>query len=185
MLMKCAPAVTGLAVVLLLVACGSDDENGGVRHDTGPTADVIDPCAACKAWQVCKNGACDFDVTSMWNIVALNGEVTEKNPVGESWDALGGLPDPFLCLTVASARKCTTAAQDTLKPNWNQMLHTNVGGGSLIGPAIKVEYYDDDLTTPDKICELSATLKLDFLDAGAFNLNCQQGMANVQLKYVK
>ena len=65
---------------------------------------------------------------------------------GNTWDAIGGLPDPLATLTLNSTEVgATTAIQDTISPVWLETFSAVIAAGSTLD----VDVYDEDLTTND------------------------------------
>jgi hypothetical protein len=167
--------VIGTFVFILasgVIACGS--ETGGDN-----------PCALCAGWEKCVANVCTFNPASQWDLIAQSGLVAERNSAGETWDALGGAPDPYVCVTLNGATKCTTAAQDTFSPAWYEKLVSKGGGGSLMG-GIAIGFYDDDVSNPDTICSGNVTVSEESFALGSFTKNCAQSLGSItfQLQFV-
>lgn len=153
------------------------DNGGGGNGDGG--GEYQDPCTyvVCQDWETCNYGYCNFRTTSQWDVVAARGVVADQDSNGDAWDALGGAPDPYVCMTVNGDQECTFAAQDTFHPVWNTELFSRAGAGSLMG-GIDIDYYDDDLSDPDPICGGTITVtKQDFED-GSITVQCNDAYGN-------
>ena len=62
-----------------------------------------------------------------WDFVVLSGTVPGTTRDGASWDAFGGLPDPYVCVSIFSAPDdCAVWANNTSTPVWNAKVWTNV-----------------------------------------------------------
>ncbi len=109
---------------------------------------------ACGAGYRCVGTTCEVDPGAYWVITATSGTVS----TAFSWDAGGGAPDPFVCITLNGARTCTPAANDSFFPTWNHPFPAAPAGMLMSG--IFVEYWDEDLTTNDAIC-LGSTIRID------------------------
>lgn len=147
--------------------CVADNGNGGGGDG------YQDPCAYvnCREWETCSAGICNFDTTSQWNVIAASGTVADHDPNGEAWDALGGAPDPYACMTVNGQKSCTSTKQDTFHPVWNERLFSRAGAGSLMG-GIAVSYVDEDVSSNDVICSGTVTVSKQNFNNGALTVNC-------------
>jgi hypothetical protein len=66
---------------------------------------------------------------------------------GEAWDVPGGMPDPFVQLTVGTAVSKTTTKQDTLTPAWGESFDVFIKQGELF----RFDVSDEDLVVNDGI----------------------------------
>jgi len=164
---------SGVIIVLVLFTMGCGEAFDG---DGGNPS-----CPKCAKWETCGAAKCTFNNASQWDLVALSGTVTQKGPSG-SWDTLGGMPDPYICVTANSQTNCTTAAQDTLSPSWNQVLFQNIGGGALMG-GFAIQYYDKDLTVNDNICSGNVTIQETYFNQGGVSFSCNYGTLSFSLIY--
>jgi hypothetical protein len=65
---------------------------------------------------------------------------------GETWDAFGGLPDPFVSMTLnGSLLGSTSVKDDTISASWFEAFETSILGGSTFDLFV----YDEDATTDD------------------------------------
>jgi len=139
-----------LSILLCMAAaCGRKDD----------TADDLDPsklpsagnCAlGCNPGFKCSAGACALDPSGMWVMTVTSGKVSPQSPAGDAWDAFGGAPDPFVCLTIGTSRSCTRTAQDTFQPSWNERFPAATATAYLSG--VTVSMVDEDLSSNDPIC---------------------------------
>lgn len=111
-------------------------------------------CGTCAKGFTCDGARlCSLDSAAVWEIRFIDGAVdSEKKPDGTSWDALGGAPDPFVCVTLSGDTKprCSTAPSDTFKPVWNYSAGSVTAGVAKLG--FDVGLYDDDSpASPDVI----------------------------------
>ena len=157
----------GLCVVL--AACTSGGGGGGGNGGGGGGGGS--GCVSCNPWQTCVGSTCVLSGSSQWDLIADVGVVSQKNSLGNAWDALGGLPDPKFCVTYNGARACTPARQDTLTPVWGTKLLSRVGAGGLMG-GFAVEYIDEDLSSDDPICGGNVTIDAAAFSAGVVNFHC-------------
>ncbi|MCA9676952.1 MAG: hypothetical protein KC464_18130 [Myxococcales bacterium] len=99
-----------------------------------------------------------------YHIVISNGQMTQNNAAGETWDAAGGLPDPKVSITLnGTLVGSSSTQQDTLTPEWNEYLTTVIPGGSTF----RIDVLDEDLTVDDPMfaCVASPTLGADTIRA--------------------
>ena len=166
------------SLLIFAFACGDDDgnSNGNVYNDSGAN------CTSCKKWEICSGGKCTFNNASRWNLTADGAVVNQKDANGNAWDTLGGLPDPMVCVTINGAKKCTYSKQDTLTPAWYTTLHNQVGAGTLIG-GFSITILDDDLTTPDIICQGNVTIQESWFSQGIFAYDCANAKIQFSITY--
>jgi hypothetical protein len=108
-------------------------------------------CGTCGALGVCMPaGYCGTPPVSLWRVTVTSGIVAERDGSGAAWDPLGGLPDPFVCLSAGSNTKCTRSARDTLMPTWNEQLL--VVSADVLQSGLSMQYWDADLDANDGIC---------------------------------
>jgi hypothetical protein len=165
-----------LSVVFIcstILACEADDDpNGGGDKNA---------CDSCELWERCSENACVFNPASQWDLVVVDGVVSTHDSSGSTWDALGGLPDPFVCLTVNGITKCTVPRQDTTNPSWNSTLFHGVGAGSLIG-GMYFELYDEDVTSDDTMCWGNSTVDEPSFYSGSFRIECSSINSHVNFR---
>lgn len=108
-------------------------------------------CGSCaRGFQCGGAGACELNPASTWVITATNGTIAEHDPNGSNWDTLGGLPDPYVCLTLNGQQICTPVAPDTLHPVWN-FTFPEVSARMLQAGVLSV-FADDDIGNDDRLC---------------------------------
>lgn len=130
--------------------CGDGTCNGA---ETTATCPGDCPCTnntsandTCTGETVCVNGQCVAAFGRVYKVVVANGQLQPNNAAGETWDAAGGLPDPFVTLTLnGTVLGSTTAVQDTLTPSWLTQFSTVVPGGSTL----VLQVYDEDVAAND------------------------------------
>jgi len=76
---------------------GNTCKPGSVASACGINGDA---CTVCGAGQTCTNSVCHVDPSSLWDLVVETGTCASFNGNGDSWDAFGGLPDPYVKLTL-------------------------------------------------------------------------------------
>ena len=100
--------------------------------------------------------------------------MTERDPNGDAWDFPGGLPDPFVCLTINGVAKCTSAVADTTKPVWNQAFPAATALALQTG--VTVEIIDEDLSSNDTICGAGMLpVRAEDFRAGTWGAACKYG----------
>lgn len=105
-------------------------------------------CAVCDPGFVCEAAACAVDRTSRWDVLADSADVFEDNAGGTPWDPSGGLPDPYVEMSiddgVEELEGSTDSPADTLAPSWNQVVLEEVPAGALLDAGITTTLLDDD-----------------------------------------
>ncbi len=105
-------------------------------------------CAVCEPGFVCQAAGCTVDRTSRWDVLADTGDVFEDNAGGTPWDPSGGLPDPYVDMATSDdiddLTGSTDAKSDTLAPDWNQVVLSDVPAGALIDNGLATTLLDDD-----------------------------------------
>ena len=140
-------------------------------------------CGTCDRGFACSGGACGIDPTAQWVITVTSGQISERDSGGAAWDTLGGLPDPFVCLTINGVSKCTPAAADTTKPVWNTTFAPATALALQTG--VTVEIWDEDISDDDVICGRGMIPVTEGdLRAGKWGASCKEGSfsATVQLR---
>lgn len=166
---------------LLAGACGRHDDELDLRPPGSPGGVLPKSCASgCQTGFRCSSGECKIDPSSLWIITITDGTVSERDPANEAWDAFGGLPDPYACITINGTRSCTSTRQDTLKPRWNESLDPATSTALLSG--IQVELWDEDVSSNDPICGkgLIALSESDIAE-GQFSASCKTGSINARI----
>jgi len=140
-------------------------------------------CGVCAKGFVCDGArACGLDPVSLWELRIVNGTVEEKNSAGGSWNAGGGAPDPYACVTLYGATKavCTNAPADTFKPTWNYPIGTVTA--TVLRAGFEGAILDDDVTVPDSICTSGhVNVPVSHFKDGGFSFGCSFGRAYATL----
>ena len=149
--------------VVLVCSCGDG---------SGPGPGNGDDCGTCYSGFKCGNsGTCELNLSGFWVVTVTSGWVNEKQPNGSAWDSVGGLPDPFVCLTINGNRGCTVAVQNTTKPTWNGAFPKATATALQTG--VKVEYLDEDLSINDEICNATTiAISAANFKAGGVKITC-------------
>jgi len=126
-------------------------------------------CGACYDWQKCEGTSCVADDYSQWSVTALSGFIA-----GGNWDALGGAPDPFVCAKIYGVGSCSTTAQDTFSPYWNQVLIYDVTALQLKS-GVEITITDEDFSYNDVVCSGTIYVTDSDLRSGGFSFSCSDG----------
>ncbi|MSP60273.1 MAG: hypothetical protein EXR72_08015 [Myxococcales bacterium] len=147
----CSPSCNGKS-------CGSDGCGGS--------------CGSCGKGFTCGGaGGCEVSGSSLWVLTITSGKIAEKGPDGASWDYPGGLPDPFICLTINGLRRCTSTVNDTLAPVWDESFPAATALALQAG--VIVEMWDEDLSADDPMCgKGTVAVEPENLKAGTWGAVC-------------
>lgn len=140
-------------------------------------------CGTCNGGLSCLSGSCGVDPASQWSIRVLGGTISQRGPDGSTWDAFGGAPDPYVCVTIGGARTCTPAIPDSFTPVWNQDLPPATANTLRAG--ISVATYEEDVASNDTICGLGTfPITLEMFERGTFIAQCDYGSVSFGLNRV-
>jgi hypothetical protein len=122
---------------------------------------------------MCQAGTCTLDGSTVWQVIATNGEVSRST----AWDISGGAPDPKVCAEINSAERCTPVATDTYEPGRFNEWGANgtlvaEGSAAKMQAGIAVGYWDDDVALDDVICQSTRTFTLAEFRAGMGRVSC-------------
>ena len=114
--------------------CGDDGCGGG--------------CGTCPDGVICIDGECPTVYGISHYVQFYNASVTETNSNDDynTWDALGGMPDPYVVLSVNGEAVCTSFTDDdTVSPIWKD------GCDYVFWPFDEVEFtvWDEDSSSDD------------------------------------
>jgi len=128
------------------------------------------------------------DETSRWDVIAIDGTVPEHDAAGETWDLWGGLPDPFVRMTVSDDPEDITdrcpAIADTTSPSWLAPVLSDVPARALTG-GIVTTVLDEDLDPHDPMGTCTIEVTEDRFSEAPFEVNCADGMGwtiNVRIR---
>jgi hypothetical protein len=162
--------------------CEPAESAASCPGDCDPTACTTAP-DTCTGDNLCIAGHCEFAFGRLYTVRVLGAMLTEQNANGDSWDPLGGLPDPLVTITLNGTTAATPRIDDTLMPTWDFDLPAmTIPGGSTFRVAVNdFDQFDgDDLMFACEAMPLSA----DFLRQG---LTCNAGApldgAHVELTF--
>lgn len=170
---------------VMLLACGRADDpstSGGSSTGGGGTGGGSVGClTGCQRGFQCSNSRCTLDPTAQWVLTVTSGSVLDRKPSGDAWDPFGGLPDPFVCLTINGVRSCTSVQTDTVAPSWNESVPAATALALQAG--VLVEFYDYDPTSSnDPICS-AGTVSVDEsnFSSGVWGAQCTSGRFSARL----
>lgn len=135
--------------------CGDHVCNGGESCASCPgdcggcaeTCSSADP-TSCSGENICVAGTCTSAWGRTYRIRVTELVVSTTNQEGDSWDTLGGAPDPYVEVTIAGALAySTTENPDTFAPNFANFADVVLASGQNWGIAA----WDADLAEPDNI----------------------------------
>lgn len=89
-------------------------------------------CEVCSAGQTCNGLDCTLNPLTQWQVVLLDGEVTNMQPGGGTWDAFGGAPDPYL--DIAELEFESSVVDNTVDPVWFETVTTGTLAADLMDP---------------------------------------------------
>lgn len=110
------------------------------------------PCTSspdnCTGENVCVNGACVSAFGRNYRICVGSGVFGERDAMGDPWDSVGGLPDPFVKVTINGMEvRSTTAKQDTTMPVWNECVSAIIAAGT----SFAITAFDEDVASNDEM----------------------------------
>lgn len=116
-------------------------------------------CVACAAGDSCTGGMCVPPMMSGtgYDITLISADLPSTKRSGFGWDTFGGLPDVFAYVyaddpgTSDSWFDRSSVKVDTLTPDWNEVVLTDVSLAAL-ADGIWFELWDEDDTFDDEIC---------------------------------
>lgn len=137
-------------------------------------------CGSCGLAQQCSSsGSCDYIPAASWSFIVTNGRISERTTAGDTWDALGGLPDGRICVTLNGAMACTSEASDTLSPVWNTRLGSVTTNALRNG--IPFVFSDMDGVSDDAICSGSFVATDAMLSARGAMVTCGASSFNISI----
>ena len=162
-------------MIALMLAAFCVASCGGV----GPTNNTPDggttQCSACvRGFSLdpasVASGACTCVPSWRWIVTATYGTVAQRNSAGDTWDALGGLPDPKVCMTLGGVRNCTPMRADTLSPSWGFSFPATAA--DTLSGGVMVEYVDEDISSDDAICSGQLSISAEAFRTGTWGVTC-------------
>lgn len=107
-------------------------------------------CVGCERNFYCSTQRqCEVEPSSLWDLVIESAVVPQNKPNGDTWDAVGGLPDPFASITVGGQDYATSTKDDTLRPVWNEVVRGV--RWDVLEAGVDVVLWDEDVSDHDVI----------------------------------
>jgi Ca2+-dependent lipid-binding protein len=101
-------------------------------------------------------------------------QIPSRTRDGRSWDASGGLPDPFAIVYINDDELFRTGVErDTLNPTWPKGPKTSYELPK--GAKLRVEIWDDNAINKHPICTKEVKELEDQALTGSVDLNCEGG----------
>jgi hypothetical protein len=136
-------------------------------------------CEDCGTHRTCGDGGCVVSETSRWDVVAIDGVVPEQDGAGEAWDPWGGLPDPFVRMSVTDDPETivrdSVVVSDTTTPSWLDPVLTDVPARAL-EPGIQISVFDDDYDYNDPMGQCLVEVTEEHFDDTPFEVRCEDGV---------
>ena len=169
-----------VALVWALVGCGGMMPGPGPDSGSPPVDGAAAQCSPCVRGfaldpATVASGACVCAPSGRWVITVTSGTVPARNEMNATWDALGGLPDPKVCLTLGGSRRCTPMVADTMTPSWNFAFPATAA--TELRSGVMVEYLDEDISSDDPICAGRIVFGPEDFQAGARTVSCMGSTA--------
>ena len=106
-------AIAGVLAAVVLSHGEADSQSAG-------------PCQThddCGGQNICMVGSCVFAFGRDYSVTVATAQgIPERKPNGSPWDALGGLPDPFVLMEIDGQRYQTHSVSNSLNPFWGYTL---------------------------------------------------------------
>lgn len=157
---KIRPAQRGPARgcwLLLVCAAAAGCTSGGGGDDDGGDGDA-DSCDEasddCQGETICMDGACEAAFGRRYRFSNLSVSIPDRNPDGESWDSLGGAPDPYIevWLNQDELVLSTSAVDDVFDASYSDTGDATVAAGD----SFFIDVWDEDLADPDPVYSCTA-----------------------------
>jgi len=159
--------------------CGSDGcggSCGGCSADrvcqngtcTVPTVYCLSS-AECGSQSICVNQECANAYGRAYKVTLVSAVIKEYNANGSSWDALGGMPDPFVTWEVGGEVIFTSSVwPDTFTPDWTETFTMNV----IAGERLDILVWDEDMAVSDPVGGFysDSGLPIEWLKEGSVDL---------------
>lgn len=162
-------------------ATGCQPGTGAAACGTGGEA-----CINCGVGRTCTAAACQLDRTSLWDVYISFAVLPEKSHSGYSWDALAGLPDPYVNVFTSEGASthsgATTVVNDTLYPFWAETPVKGVKASELLANT-SIEIWDYDTLDPNDFiggCALPLTPAV--FDGSLQDYTCPATASTVSVK---
>lgn len=141
-----------------------------------------DACTTCGAGRACTAGVCIADPARAFDLVLVSAKIPATNKSASAWDLAGGLPDPYVIVTLGARTSQSPFAADTATPTWNFVALTAVPARELKAP-VTLAFWDDDLTTDDFIGGCTTAFTDAVFDGALHTATCAASATGVALTY--
>ncbi len=128
-------------------------------------------CEVCVDGQTCDGFDCVLSTSAQWQVVLLNGEIVPTQSGGETWDAFGGAPDPYL--DIAELDFISMFVDNTVDPVWNETISTGILTLDLQEP-LTFRMRDSDILVDQLIGTCTVELP-DEAFGGLYEVDCSPG----------
>ncbi|HUQ06972.1 MAG TPA: hypothetical protein VM261_30985 [Kofleriaceae bacterium] len=146
-----------------LVACGGDgpDCGGGACQ-----ACVVSNPFDCTGDTICLDDVCQPAFGRSYVFTVTTGTLPSVDDMGASWDESGGLPDPFVELTIDGTTYRAPTITDSTAPAWN---YDTPAVTVAAGTSMRIRVYEDDEPTDAGawVC-VSDPIAVEYLRSGGF-----------------
>lgn len=128
-------------------------------------------CQACGTNLSCGDAGCEPDDMALWDVSVIEGVVPLTDADGDAWDSFGGLPDPYVTMSVIGQSGETAAIDNELFPEWNELVLTAVNTVQIEG-GLEISVVDSDsifdetigtclLNTADPVFDASSVISCE------------------------
>lgn len=126
---------------------GENDSNCGTDCETSDLCEGnLTADDTCGGENICVNSQCVPAFGRVYRVYIGDAALMTNRANGDTWDAVGGLPDPFSTATLNGTEiGVTSTVQDTISPQWAEYTTATIPGGSTF----IVSVYDEDVTLND------------------------------------
>jgi hypothetical protein len=161
--MKLYVVTVGVAAAAFasLGACGGDGPDcGGGECQACVVSNPFD----CTGDTICLDDVCQPAFGRSYVFTVTSGTFPSADSMGASWDEAGGLPDPYVELTINGTMYRTPTITDSAAPAWS---YATPAIAIAAGSAVRIGVYDDDEPTDNAAwgC-LSDPLAVEYLRSG-------------------
>jgi hypothetical protein len=142
-------------------------------------------CVDCGVGRTCTAATCQLDRTSLWDVYISFAVVPDKNKNGESWDPLGGAPDPYCKVFTSEGTSVhsgqTSVVTDSTVPFWAETPVKGVKASELLANT-SIEIWDSDLYFDDYMGGCALPLTPAIFDGSLQSQVCPATASGVEVK---
>ena len=155
-----------VTTMFILVQTGCGGDGGGNGGDDSCITDLD-----CDATTMCFYGDCSSPYGRTFRFTFGGVTISERDPNGEAWDALGGMPDPFVCAWKNSEQPvnevCTSTVDDSLTAQFNEYFETALFQEDVWYFGV----WDEDISEDDFIGACAGQIDVGKIKSGGFGCN--------------